>query len=96
MTWHRLRLGEDAAGVRYRLDGRPLHCGDVLALRLPSGEVEVTFQVEPVRGEPPRPVLTLATFTGATLRLRPDAGGAWTAFDLRWPAEEVEPEDPPW
>jgi hypothetical protein len=43
----RLLEGEDAAGQRYYLDGRPLWCGDVLELRLPGDRwTYVTFQME--------------------------------------------------
>lgn len=34
--WFKLEKGEDGAGVRYFLDGRPIRTGSTLFLRLPS------------------------------------------------------------
>lgn len=41
----RLEQGIDAGGRRFYLDGRPVHCGDALELRLP-GEVWVAVRFE--------------------------------------------------
>lgn len=50
MTWHRLHLGSDEGGPRWFLGGRPVHAGTGLILRLPDGELPVTFETH--FGEP--------------------------------------------
>lgn len=83
-----LIAGRDAAGDRYYLDGRPVHCGDVVELHV-DGHQWVSVRLE---GMPD------------TVRAHmPLQGGieAWVSLpvgaELRWPlARRLQPIPPQW
>lgn len=92
MSWHRLVKGADDGGERWHLDGRPIHCGDGLELRLPRGRgsVRVRFELEFSRDAPNgAPVLYLATGVDP---YGLDPGDPSSATDDLGPALSMRPE----
>lgn len=74
---HHLVEGKDAGGRRYFLDGRAVHAGDALDLRLPGDRwASVTFEYNDT-------IVFLRMRLGCTPRFRATAGpnGVWWVWD---------------